>query len=542
MTIKQEILQQAEAKITTDELFKHTIILSSPEFEGRFPGTVGEQKTLKYLENEFTSLGAEGPLEGGSYFQRVKLVEASPVFRSDLIISANKSHHTFIESKDFIVGAGVESHTLKSSSVVFVGFGINAPERDWNDYKGLDVTGKTVLMFVNDPGHYDPCLFDGKSMTYYGRWTYKYEEAARQNADAVFLIHTEGSAGYPWSVVLSGKKGQQLRLKNGERECNVKGWFTKDAAELLLKELGFKDIETAINSSLNKDFKRISLNKNVDIESFTINSNLREFESSNFLALLPGSGHLVNEVVIYSGHWDHFGKRNVTKVSELPDGQKTTSEHTEILAGARDNALSVSALVALAKAHKRAAELETAEEKEMGRRNVLFFASTSEEKGLLGAEFYCQVAGNRKYDAGFALDKTAAILNMDMLNIFGKTNDISFHGTGQTLIRKLAQDIALKDQNRHISEIENEDGMFYRSDHFRFIQRGVPGLFINYGLEHTKNGKSWMLKKSKDWINTQYHTCRDVVELDGENAWDLEGALDDVRLLFRIGCHLLCQS
>ncbi len=390
--------------INADDMKERISVLASDDFLGRAPATEGEEKTINYLAGQFRQIGLQ-PANGDSYFQEVSLVEltAEP---ADMHISGEKGNFDLRFSDDFV---GCTSQTtdeinIDDSEIIFVGYGINAPENGWNDYEGLDVKGKTVLMLVNDPGYAtsDPELFNGRAMTIYGRWTWKYEEAARQGARAAIIIHETGAASYPWEVVQNGWTGAQSSLVGNalsESDLQLQGWVTTESAEKMFEAAGV-DYEQALKSAATRGFKPFSMKLT---ESIDFLNRVKHTTSNNVAAILPGSER-PGEYIIYSAHWDHFGVNPSFKGDS-------------ILNGAVDNATGTAALLELAEAF---VSLPKRQE-----RSVVFLAVTCEEQGLLGSQYYAE-------HPLYPLDKTVADINMDGLNITGKTKDMTIVGLDRT--------------------------------------------------------------------------------------------------------------
>jgi Zn-dependent M28 family amino/carboxypeptidase len=396
---------------------------------------------------------------------------------------------------------------IDNSDMVFVGYGINAPEWNWNDYDGIDVKGKTVVMLINDPGYAtgDSSLFTGKSMTYYGRWTYKYEEAARQGAKAALIIHETGAAGYPWAVVQNSWSGPQFYLENNEflgSDLRFKGWLTGDAAGKLFSAAGL-DIRKLTTDASKRGFKAVPLNVKLSAGFKNIVDHVK---SNNVAALWPGDDRK-DEYIIYTAHWDHFGIN-------------PSFEGDSILNGAVDNATGVAALLEIAKAFTTASPGQ--------KRSVLFLSVTGEEQGLLGSEYYAN-------NPIFPLEKTAAVINMDALNIFGPTKDMTIVGYGNSELDKYAEDV-LKRQGRYaIPDPTPEKGGYFRSDHFSFAKKGVPSLYLSKGVDNSEHGREWGLEQSEKWIQENYHKPSDNYEPE---KWNFDGIINDLRIYFETGYDL----
>ncbi len=505
-------MADAANSISEEHYAQHIATLSSDEFEGRSPSSAGEDKTLTYLESEFKALGLQ-PGNGDRYLQEVPLVK----FRSDydpaLRIRGNEQSLdlTYKDAFMAVTRRMVASVALNQSELVFAGYGIIAPEYDWNDYQDIDVRGKTVIVLVNDPGYAteDADLFNGKAMTYYGRWTYKYAEAARQGAEGVIIVHETGPAGYPWEVVQNSWSGPQFYLeatdKNRSRGA-IEGWITTEAAEEVFAAAGL-NFEEQKQNALEENFQANALGLDA---SFSIRNEIRNSRSHNFLAVWPGSERS-DEYIIYTAHWDHFGI-------------DSTREGDQIFNGARDNATGVAALLEIARAFTRLPERQ--------QRSILFLSVTAEERGLLGSKYY----GTHPV---YPLTKTVAAINMDALNIWGRTRDVTVVGYGNSELDEYVQ-AAAEEQGRYVRpDPEPEKGGYYRSDHFSFARQGVPALAADHGVDHVEKGEDWMREEMDAWIEDNYHKPSDEYRPD---EWDLSGALEDIRLLFKVGYRLSHES
>ncbi|MBD1431332.1 M28 family peptidase [Sphingobacterium sp. DN00404] len=498
----------AIAAITEDTYKAHVTKLSSDEFLGRKPFTKGDTLTVQYIEQQFKDLGLQ-PGNGASYFQEVPLVEISSepknkvlTFKSETgTLSAN-------HLDDYVIGSRrlQDDIDVAESELVFVGFGIVAPEFDWNDYEGLDVKGKTVVAMVSDPGRYDKSLFKADTMTYYGRWKYKYEEAARQGATGILLIHETEAASYGWNVVRSGWSGPQLDLiseDNGASFSEFEGWISNETAKKLFQ---LSDISPNVMEEAKKPgFKAIPLNVSTSVG---IHNTFRKSTSNNVIAKLEGAKR-PDEVIIYTAHWDHLG------VGEPVDGDA-------IYNGAIDNAAGVAALFEIAKAFQAA--------KVQPERSIIFLAVTSEEEGLLGSAYYAQ-------HPIYPLAKTVANLNMDAFSALGATKDVSVVGIGQTEIEDYVEKSAAKFGRVMKGESDPTSGGFYRSDHFNFVKAGVPGLFMGAGSELLSTD-TVDIERRREALAGRYHTVTDEVD---EN-WDFGGIIADIRLFFDIGYTMSMES
>ena len=486
--------------------------LASDEFQGRKPFTEGETKTVNYLAEEFRKLGLQ-PGPDGTYFQDVPLVETRS-YPTDMRVSGGKTPLTLRYKTDFVAVTETEQRPttqkvqetvmLPNSPIVFAGYGVVAPEYGWNDYQGLDVKGKTVVVLINDPGFVvgDTTLFKGKAMTYYGRWTYKFEEAARQGAAAVLIVHDTRPASYPWSVVQSSWSGAQLfPADRPDARCPLEGWITLDAAQRLCAAAGqnFAALQTAANKP---GFKPRPLNLKLST-SLAFTSTRRA--SKNVVAVLPGTTR-PREYVLYTAHWDHLG------VGAPVQGDS-------IYNGAVDNASGCAALLSIAKAFVHA--------KQKPQRSIVFLAVTGEEQGLLGSAYYAQ-------HPLYPLQKTVADLNMDALSSFGPMKDLTVVGYGQSELDEYAV-AAAKEQDRYVLPDQTpEQGHFFRSDHFSLAHVGVPALDAGGRYDHRAKGKDYARQQSDEYRDKHYHQPSDEYRPD----MNLEGMAEDARLLFRIGQRL----
>ena len=492
--------------INTDDLKKHIKTLASDEFEGRLPTTVGEQKTLDYLVNEFKKLGYQ-PGNGDSYLQPVELIE----------MTADPDMTLTIGENDFIYKEGMMASTsqeqtkveLKNSEVVFVGYGVNAPEYDWNDYQGLDVKDKTVVILVNDPGFENPQgdKFQGKTMTYYGRWTYKYEEASRQGAKAAIIVHETQPASYGWTVVANSWSGPQYGLvsKNGNADrVAVEGWLTTESAQKVFANAGLSFEEEKAKAVSGPYNKSLGLDASV-----TVNNSFKKSISYNVIATLPGS-EKPDEHLIFSAHWDHLGK------DEGKDGD-------QIYNGAHDNATGIAAGLVMAKAYS---ELTI-----KPKRSSTFLMVTAEEQGLLGSKYYSE-------HPIIPLAKTVANINMDAMSVLGKTKDVAVIGMGKSELETYLEKAAKRQGRYLVQEGRPEAGYYYRSDHFSFAKQGVPALYAKGGEEPIDEATAEYRKRTNVIVTGCYHQVCDKYR---EN-WDLSGIQQDAQLLFEVGYDLLSSD
>ena len=503
-----QVPQAALNKIEEDGFVAHLKVLASDEFEGRLPASNGETLTINYLKNQFEKLGLR-PGNGDSYFQEVGLVKVTGTPSPQMHLKGKAGALTWQLGRDFVAQTRrfVPKISVNNAELVFAGYGIVAPEYDWNDYAGLDVGGKIAVVMVNDPGFVtrDSSLFTGRAMTYYGRWTYKYEEAARQGAAGVLIIHEPAPAGYPWYVVQSGWSGPEFNMDAADSNlsrCAFEGWISGLAARSLMTQAGFS-YDSLTAAAARRGFRPVPLGVSTSLE---ITNEISRSLSHNVLALLPGTTR-PDEIIIYSAHWDHFG-RNPSLAGD------------QIFNGARDNATGTAALLEIAEAFVNApAPLE---------RSILFLAVTAEEQGLLGSAYYAE-------NPVYPLNKTVAALNMDAMNIFGKMKDITVIGLGQSELDDYIAEAA-KTQGRYLRpDPEPEKGIYFRSDHFSFAKKGVPALYTKMGIDHISKTPEEILALSNRWTAEKYHKPGD--EYDPE-TWDLSGAIDDIRLMFLVGYRL----
>ena len=479
--------------------------LSSDAFGGRGPASEGEKLTTDYIAARFRQYGLL-PGDHGSYLQDVPLVQITAAPDVVLTVSGGKPL-TLAFGGDMIVRTPRSQATvaLADSPLVFAGYGIVAPEYGWNDYAGLDAKGKTVVVLVNDPGYAtgDPKLFQGKAMTYYGRWTYKYEEATRQGAAAVLIVHQTGPAGYSWDVVRNSNSGPQEELPpdDGYR-LMIKGWVSLEAAGKLFAGAGLEFDELA-QAAARPGFKPVALNRTANL---TLHSEVRSVVSHNVVALVKGSRR-PQEVVVYTSHWDHFGTRSG------PDG------HPQIFHGAIDNGTGVAGLLELARVY--------VQDKHAPERSVLFVATTSEEQGLLGAAYYAS-------HPLFPLSDTVANLNMDVMNVGGATRDVTVRGQFMSTLDDDLQRVAGSLGLKVLPDAEPEKGYYYRADHFEFAKVGVPALSIDNGTDFVGRPAGWGLAQREAFIKDRYHKPADAYEA----GWDLAGMRQQLELVYLTGRKL----
>ena len=500
-------------KIDQAAILEHVKVLSSDEYEGRAPGTNGETLSVKYLEDQFKKLGLKPGNPDGTYVQKVPLVGIVGKEARPLTVTKGAQKRTFKWSDDVVawtkrVGDGA---SIEGSEVVFAGYGVEAPEYDWNDFKDVDVKGKTIIVLVNDPAvpdpadpaKLDPKMFGGKAMTYYGRWTYKFEEGARKGAAGILVVHETGPAGYPFSVV-QGNLREKFDLitpdKNAGRAA-IEGWITLDAAKKLLA-MGGQDFDALKKQAMTREFKPVPLGVKA---SFAVGNTLRTIDSQNVVAKVEGSdARMKDEYVVYSAHWDHLGVG-----APAADGDK-------IYNGALDNATGVATVLEIARAFTQV--------QPPPKRSILFLMVTAEEQGLLGSQYY-------SINPLYPLNKTVANINIDGVNQWGRTKDLTLVGMGASDLDDYAA-AAAREQGRTVTpDPEPEKGFYYRSDHFHFAKQGVPALDPDSGVDFVGKSADYSKTKRDEYTEKDYHGPSDEIKPD----WDLSGAAEDAQLLLGVG-------
>ncbi len=496
-------------EVSAEDFAAHVRVLASDDFGGRAPGSEGEEKTVRYLREQFERLGLE-PGNGGSYFQTVPMVETTlDETNSRVAITSAGNTRDLGFGDEVVIGTrtGQAQVSLADSPLVFVGYGVNAPELNWNDYAGLDVKGKTVVMLINDPGFHsgDETLFEGRRMTYYGRWTYKFEEAARQGAAAAIIIHDTDGAGYGWDVVRSSWSGAQFDLRTSddpEPRLPAQGWISGEAAQTLFASAGL-DLAAQTAAAGKRGFRAVPLGETR--LSLRLSSHSRESSSRNVIARLRGS-KVPDEAIVYTAHWDHLG----THPDEPGDN---------IYNGAIDNATGVAGVLEIAEAMTVA--------KPAPERSVVFLLVTLEESGLLGSKYYVA-------HPIVPLATTVAVINIDALPVVGPTHDMVVVGLGNSELDDVLAPLAQKQNRVLVSESSPEKGQFFRSDHFSFAKAGVPALYVKGGVDHLEKGRDYGLSVLADYTANRYHKASD----NFDSSWDLRGVVQDLNALLGVGMSL----
>ncbi|MFP7723865.1 M28 family metallopeptidase [Lysobacter sp. A3-1-A15] len=492
-----------EPAITVEDFRSHVRTLSSDEFAGRAPGSIGEEKTVEYLTAQFQRLGLK-PGNGDSYLQNVDMVETTADESTTLELDVKGEPRTLAFGTEMMVGTrtGQPQVDINDSELVFVGYGVNAPELGWNDYEGVDVEGKTVVMFVNDPGFHakDAELFEGNRMTYYGRWTYKYEEAARQGAAAALIIHDDAGASYGWDVVKNSWSGPQFDLSvkdDPEPRLPAQGWLTGEAARDLLGDLGH-DLDALYAAANKPGFKAIPLDARL---SLSLKSTTSQKSSPNLVAVLPGATR-PEETIVYMGHWDHLGQH---------EGEGDT-----IYNGAVDNATGIAGILEIAEAFVH--------QNPKPDRSIMLLAVTLEESGLLGSKYYVA-------NPTVPLDQTVAVINLDAMSVSGPSRDFTVVGMGNSELEDLLKTQADTQQRVLREESSPQSGFYFRSDHFNFAKAGVPALYAKGGDDLVDGGTEAGQAAQADYRDKRYHQVGD----EFDESWNLEGAVQDLQALYGVG-------
>jgi len=503
-------IQPALASITAEGILGHIKDLAADSMDGRGPGTPGEEKAIAYLVSQFKQLGLAPGNPDGTYLQDVSLIGFRAQPEATITAGGKKVALSFPDDYVAVSRRNATDIKVDNSDVVFVGYGVVAPEYGWDDYKGLDVKGKTIVMLINDPpvrdqrdsSKLDDAIFKGTAMTYYGRWTYKYEIASEKGAAAAIIVHEEGPAGYPYAVVKGswGRENFDIDKPGGTPRVAVESWITLDKAKELFRA-GGKDFDAIRRSAVSKDFKPVALGAKA---TFHVRNTVRQIKSKNVIARLEGADPaLRGEYVIYSAHWDHLGR-------------DTTLKGDQIFNGALDNASGSATLLELAKAFTKLSQKPA--------RTVLFLAVTAEEQGLLGAKYYAE-------SPLYPLNKTLADINMDGVNPWGKTKDVTVIGLGSSTLDDLISGVLAAGGRVVRPDPEPQKGFFYRSDQFEFAKKGVPVLFIGSGVDFVGKPAGYGQQKRDEFTAKDYHKPSDEVKPD----WDLSGGAEDARALFQVG-------
>ncbi len=501
--------------IDSNAVLGHVKILASDEYEGRAPGTKGEDLTIAYITDQFKKAGLKPGNTDGSYVQNVPLVGITADPSALLTFKKGSAEQRLRFKDDFVAWTKrvVETARLEISELVFAGYAVQAPEFSWDDYKGFDLKGKTMVVLIGDPpvpdpadpSRLDPKVFGGKAMTYYGRWTYKYEMGAKAGAAGVLIVHETEPAGYPFSVV-QGKVTEQFDLVTPDKNMSraaVEGWITLDQAKKLFALAG-KDFAALKKSAASREFRPVPFGVSASV---TLHNKLRTIDSRNVAGKLEGSDpNLKDEYVLYTSHWDHFG------IGPEVNGSK-------IYHGAVDNATGIGGLIELARAFSRLPEPP--------RRSLLFLAVTAEEQGLLGSQYYA-------LNPIYPLAKTLAVVNMDALNVYGKTRDITITGLGNSELDDYARQVAAEQGREVKPDPMPEKGSYYRSDHFPFAREGVPALASGGGIEVIGKAPDYGRRLREEYIANDYHKPSDVVKPD----WDMSGAIQDLQYYWMVGYRI----
>jgi Zn-dependent M28 family amino/carboxypeptidase len=501
--------------VDPNAILQHVKVLSDDKFQGRTPGSRGEDLTVDYLQTEFKSMGLEPGNPDGTFVQKVPLVGITGAEALPLTFTKGSQSLTLRWKDDVVAWTKhvADGASIDNSDVVFCGYGVEAPEYGWDDFKGMDVKGKTIVVLINDPAvpdpndpsKLDPKMFGGKAMTYYGRWTYKFEEGARKGAAAVLIVHETQPAAYPFSVV-QGNLGEKFDVvppdKNMGR-ASIEGWITVDSARKLLA-MGGQDFDALKKQAVTKDFKPVALGIQAKM---AIKNTLRTIDSHNVIAKLEGSDpSLKDQYVIYTAHWDHLG-------IGLPVNGDT------IYNGARDNAAGCATILEIARSFTKL--------RPAPKRSILFMLVTAEEQGLLGSQYYSMMPL-------YPLNKTLAEINIDEPNVYAPSKDLTVIGMGASDLDDILRQAAQEQGRTLRPDPQTEKGFYYRSDHFNFAKQGVPALYTESGIETApSSGKpdGYLKSKLDDYEDHLYHQPGDEVKPD----WDLRGTAQDAELMLAVG-------
>jgi Zn-dependent M28 family amino/carboxypeptidase len=510
---KQTVLpEDGLASFNTGSLKKDIAMLASDSFTGRKPFKEGEAKTIDYLEKQFASIGLE-PGNGNSFLQAVPMVNILATAAPEMLVKSAKTSFSLKAFDDYVTWTNkTDSNiSLENNDLVFAGYGVVAPEHNWNDYDGLDVKGKVVMVMVNDPGFWsgDTSLFKGKTMTYYGRWTYKFEEAARQGAKGCLIVHNTKAASYPFSVQQNNFNTSRLQLDNrgkDKKNCDVIGWITERSANKLFMAAGF-DSSLLVKAN-QRGFKAVPLNLGLTT-SMKVKATYNK--SYNVIGKITGSKR-PDEVIIYTAHWDHLGIG------------KPDASGDSIYNGALDNASGTAGLLELARAFKSM--------KAKPERSIVFLSVTAEEQGLLGSQYYSE-------NPVYPVEKTVANINMDGLNRYSKTKDIIIIGEGQSDLEDYLKEEVVKTGGYVSFDTHPEAGHYYRSDHFNFAKVGIPALYTKNGIDFIGKSKEYGQKLVDNYTDHNYHQPSDSFDAA---TWTMEGAISDLKLLFLVGRRMAFEE
>jgi len=517
------VLPQSAAAANTPEidpqrLLGHIQTLASDDFEGRLPGTVGEAKSIEYITEQFKDIGLEPGNPNGSFLQEVPLVgiEGKPT----LSLTSGGQPVPMEWLRDFVAStARVTPHiSITDSPLVFVGYGVQAKEYNWDDYKGLDAHGKTLVMLINDPpvadpqhpGQLDPKVFKGKAMTYYGRWTYKYEIASKLGADGVLIVHETEPAAYDWNVVVHSWGGEAFSLADASGNADrvaVQGWITLEKAKALFAQAG-QDFDALKARARTREFKPVALNASVSV---SIENKLREVRSHNVVARVAGSDlALRKQWILYTAHWDHFGRQSA-------------AEGAQIFRGAVDDAAGIASVIEIARAFVYT--------RPRSKRSILFMAVTAEEQGLLGSTYYAE-------HPLYPLNQTLADINVDVVGTWGRTRDVQVVGFGENTLEDDLGQVLQREHRVLVPDRTPEKGSYFRSDQFSFARVGVPGMNLKAGIDAVGKPPGWGQSQYEQYQRERYHSPPDRVYPD----WDLRGAAQDDTDLYQVGLALSTAS
>lgn len=498
-----------KTELSAERLERRIAELSSDEFLGRKPFTEGERRTLDYLQKEFAAAGLE-PANGTSYLQEVPMVEITTTAEATMRLRARDKMLELKGYDEYVVWSRVPAGTaLENTELVFAGYGIVAPEYNWNDYEGLDVKDKVVLVMVNDPGFGsdDSTFFKGSTMTYYGRWTYKFEEAARQGAKGCLVIHEDAAASYPFGVLQNSWNTAKLYLESNQAVCPVEGWISLPATRKVFEAVGM-NLTEELATAKKPGYKGRALGIHASISLPAVS---QKNNSYNVIGKITGTTR-PDEVIIYTAHWDHLGVG-------MPDASGDS-----IYNGALDNASGTAGILEIAEAFKT---LNPKPE-----RTVAFLAVTAEEEGLLGSAHYVR-------NPIFPHANTVASINIDVLSSFGRMKNVVIVGYGQSELDDYVKAIC-KETGRYVSpDPHPEAGFYFRSDHFNFAKAGIPALYVDPGNDHITGGVEYGEKMAADYTANRYHQQADEYD---PAVWHLDGAIEDLQLLFEVGRRLSFET